>query len=290
MATMERVSLRRMTDGDLPAADELRRLAGWNQTLEDWRRLLWLEPRGCFVATEEGKVVGTVTTTTYGKALAWIGMMLVHADHQRRGIGTRLMRQALEYLQGVGVQCVKLDATPAGRPVYERLGFVSESTLTRWQRPSSVETQSPECTAASTRDLTDADWESVEDIDRAAFGASRSCLLRSLAHDSRAVLVWPAHGRVVGWGMVRPGANADYFGPLASSGDEGSLSLVMALLGRAGNHSMIWDVPDQNELAKTTAFRSGFAPIRPLTRMRLGPESVVGNRHNQFAIADPAVG
>src|SRR6266852_4773742 len=114
MATIENVSLRRMTDSDLRAADELRRLAGWNQTIEDWRRLLRLEPRGCFVAVQNGEVVGTVTTTTYGQALAWIGMMLVHPEHQRRGIGTRLMRQALEYLQGRGVKSVKLDATPAG--------------------------------------------------------------------------------------------------------------------------------------------------------------------------------
>ena len=53
---MEKVSLRRLIDGDLQAADELRRLAGWNQTLADWRRLLWLEPRGCFVAVENSKV------------------------------------------------------------------------------------------------------------------------------------------------------------------------------------------------------------------------------------------
>jgi len=290
MATMENVSFRRMTDSDLPAAHELRRLAGWNQTLGDWRRLLWLEPRGCFVAAQDGAVVGTVTTTTYGQALAWIGMMLVHAEHQRRGIGARLMRQALEYLQGGGVECVKLDATPAGRPVYERLGFVPESTLTRYQRPASGQTQAPEPAAASARALTDADWEVVEEIDHAAFGASRACLLRSLAHDSRAMLVWPAQGRVVGWGMVRPGANADYLGPLVCSSYEGSLSLQAALLGRAGSHSVIWDVPDQNELAKTTALRFGFTPIRPLTRMRLGSELVVGNRHYQFAIADPALG
>src|SRR5437660_10933274 len=105
---MEKVSLRSMTEGDLPAADELRRLAGWNQTLADWRRLLWLEPRGCFVAVENVAVVGTVTTTTYGQTLAWIGMMLVHPERQRRGIGTRLIRQALEYLHGLGVACVKL--------------------------------------------------------------------------------------------------------------------------------------------------------------------------------------
>ncbi len=287
---MEKVSLRRMTDGDLRVADELRRLAGWNQTLEDWRRLLWLEPRGCFVAVENGEVVGTVTTTTYGQALAWIGMMLVRAEHQRRGIGTRLMRQALEYLRDRGVACVKLDATPAGRLVYEKLGFVPESTLTRWQQPSSGKTQSPEPAVAGVRELTDADWEAVDDSDRAAFGASRTCLLRSLAHDSRAVLVWPAQGRVVGWGMVRPGANADYLGPLVCSSDEGSLSLVAALLGRVGSDSVIWDVPDKNESAKATAQRFGFAPLRPLTRMRLGPEMVAGDRQNPFTIADPAVG
>ncbi len=130
----------------------------------------------------------------------------------------------------------------------------------------------------------------MDAIDHAAFGASRACLLRSLAHDSRAVLVWPAQGRVVGWGMVRPGANADYLGPLVCSSEEGSLSLVTALLDRTGNPSVIWDVPDKNESAKAAAQRFGFAPVRPLTRMRLGPEMVAGERQNPFAIADPAVG
>jgi len=290
MAMMEKISLRRMTDGDLPAADELRRRTGWNQTLGDWRRLLWLEPRGCFVAIENSEVVGTVTTITYGQTLAWIGMMLVHPEHQRRGIGTQLMRQALDYLRDRGVACVKLDATPAGRPVYERLGFVSESTLTRCQRPTEGQTRSSEPAVASTRDLTEADWEVVENIDRAAFGASRACLLRSLAHDSRAVLVWPDQGHVVGWGMVRPGANADYLGPLVCSSEEGSLSLVAALLGKAGSHSVIWDIPEGNETAKATAERLGFTPVRPLTRMRLGPQIAAGDRPNPFAIVDPAVG
>ena len=287
---MKNITLRQMTEGDVPAADELRRLAGWNQTLEDWRRLLWLEPRGCFVAVQNGEVVGTVTTTTHGQALAWIGMMLVHEAHQRRGIGTRLMRQALEYLQGRGVKCVKLDATPAGRPLYEKLGFVSQWTLTRCRRLAEDETQYPESAASKARDLADADWDAVAEIDAVAFGAPRNRLLRSLAQDSRAGLVWPAQGRVVGWGMLRPGANDDYLGPLVCSSAEGSLSLVAALLGKAGRHAVIWDVPDQNKSAKTTAQRFGFVPLRPLTRMCLGPNPVADNPQAQFAIADPAVG
>jgi predicted N-acetyltransferase YhbS len=117
---MKDVILRRMTEADLPGADELRRLAGWNQTAEEWRRSLSLEPEGCFVALQDGKVAGTVTTITYGRALAWIGMMLVHPDHRGRGIGTGLMQQALKYLQDRGVKCIKLDATPAGQPLYEK--------------------------------------------------------------------------------------------------------------------------------------------------------------------------
>ena len=291
IATMENVSLRRMTDGDLPAADELRRLAGWNQTVEDWRRMLSLEPRGCFVAVLEGKVVGTVTSTTYGQTLAWVGMMLVHPEHQRRGIGTRLMRHVLECLQDWGVTCVKLDATPAGRPVYERLGFVPEWTLTRCRRPVVDQAEFPKDNSPNTRALLDLDWQTVDQIDHAAFGAPRSRLLRALAKQSRAVLVWPGQGRVVGWGMLRPGASADYLGPLVCSTVEGVFSLATALLGNAAaGHSVVWDIPDQNETANGAAQRLGFRPFRPLTRMCLGPNLVAGDPQSQIAIAGPAVG
>ena len=120
--------MRLMTENDLTAVDELRRIAGWRQTIEDWRRLLTLEPKGCFVTTQGDAAIGTVTTTRYGTELAWIGMMLVHPEHRRKGIATQLMKCVLEYLRSYGVQCVKLDATPAGRPLYEKLGFQAESS------------------------------------------------------------------------------------------------------------------------------------------------------------------
>ena len=47
------MNVRLMTEADLAAADQLRQLAGWNQAPEDWRRLLTLEPEGCFVAVED---------------------------------------------------------------------------------------------------------------------------------------------------------------------------------------------------------------------------------------------
>src|SRR5262245_49410777 len=112
------IAVRRLTEADLVAVDELRRFAGWNQTIADWSRFLRLEPDGCFLAAAGDQVVGTVTTTAYGRRVAWIGMMLVHPDYRRQGIGTTLMKHALAYLNGLRVATVRLDATPAGLPIY----------------------------------------------------------------------------------------------------------------------------------------------------------------------------
>jgi hypothetical protein len=47
-------------DSNGSAFDELRRLAGWNQTPADWRRMLCLEAEGCFLTLPGEQVVGTV--------------------------------------------------------------------------------------------------------------------------------------------------------------------------------------------------------------------------------------
>jgi len=125
--------LRHLTETDLDFADRMRAALGWNQRREDWARYLRHAPDGCFLAEWEGQPAGTVTTTSYGEDLAWIGMLLVHPDYRRRGIATALMERALEHLRSRRIRCIKLDATPEGRPVYERLGFRDEWTMQRWE-------------------------------------------------------------------------------------------------------------------------------------------------------------
>lgn len=284
-------TIREMTEADLPGADELRRVVGWNQTSQDWARMLRLSPSGCFVALDGDTIVGTVTTTPYGSTLAWIGMMLVHPEHRRRGIGRQLMLRALESLRQRNVQCVKLDATPAGLPLYEQLGFVREWELTRHQlTPGTLIVAGSSTPAPDVRVLAESDWEGIVKVDAAAFGTAREELLRSLAADSVRAVVWPAQGLAQGWGFLRPGANADYLGPIVCLSEEGSASLVAALLTGSRERPVFWDVPDLNEAAQAVARAAGFEPVRPLTRMRRGPEKLPSNPRAQFAIADPAVG
>src|SRR2546421_12274243 len=98
--TKNDLDIRRLSKSDIPAAMNLKELAGWNQSARDWQRLLEAEPGGCFAACQGDRVVATTTTTTYGKTLAWIGMVLVDREYRRLGIATSLMCQALGYLQG----------------------------------------------------------------------------------------------------------------------------------------------------------------------------------------------
>jgi GNAT superfamily N-acetyltransferase len=165
-------------ESDIPAAMQLKEAAGWNQTEDDWRRLLMLESDGCFGAVTDGSLVGTTTTTTYDKNLGWIGMVLVQPQNRRLGIATTLMKTALNYLNG-RVSTIKLDATHAGKPVYEQFGFHVESLIERWTGMSKSQTCERQIKAIdcdTRRDLLE--------LDRRAFMLIRTKLINSLIDEA----------------------------------------------------------------------------------------------------------
>ena len=81
------IAIETLREADLADAIQLSTGEGWNQTAADWRRLLRLAPGGGFAARADGRLVGTVTTTIYEPALAWIGMMIVRPAARRQGPG-----------------------------------------------------------------------------------------------------------------------------------------------------------------------------------------------------------
>lgn len=284
------VTIRTMQLDDLREADMLRDLAGWNQQLTDWRRMLRLDPDGCFVAALPDGVVGTVTTIRYGTDLGWIGMMLVHPEYRRRGIAQRLMETALVRLQQCGVRCIRLDATPAGEPVYRKLGFVDEWQFSRWHcaNPASAATA-----AAATESLV-CGWPPSSNgrtLDRMAFGTDRSQLLESLQDSCLCGLqtAETAEPQDTGFGMLRPGQRASSLGPIAA-GSPRVASLIVTGLLRHAPQDVFWDVPEPNGMAVQLAEQLGFDRLRPLLRMRFGPVTVMPRLDLQYALVDPAVG
>src|SRR5437899_2322980 len=125
------MTIRLMTMDDLPLGQHLTRQAGWNQTEADWRRMLDLQPDGCFVGEGEGAPVATTTTCLFGRT-AWVAAVLDEEALRRRGLGRALMQRALAFLESCGVTAVRLDATPLGRPLYEQLGFRAQFEVVRY--------------------------------------------------------------------------------------------------------------------------------------------------------------
>lgn len=280
--------IRPMTQADLPNADLLRQQAGWNQTAADWYRLWSYQPDGCFVAVPQDsdeidpQIVGTVTTTSYRAAnlpsLAWIGMMLVHSDFRRQGIGSQLMTVALDFLRSCDIDCIRLDATPAGQPVYEKLGFQPEFTFHRWKR----ETDLPCMPAVESAIRTD-DWTAAAELDLRAFGVNRFAWLQQVARDSRVRM------RDESFAMLRSGSLASYLGPVTATAPPVAEQLIDALLSEC-TQDVFWDILSTNPEAERMAQQRGFQRVRELTRMWTGTTQLPAEHQLQFALCDPGTG
>ena len=267
------VTIHPLTPGDLAFAQQVRHLAGWNQTDRDWLRLLDTDPGGCFLARLDGKPAGTATAISYGDKLAWIGMVLVHPDFRRQKVATTLMGHCLTHLlDRKQVRCVKLDATPAGQTVYEKLGFHTESGLARWEGRT--------IPAAEIEPLGEFGLDPVRDLDRRAFGTVREEFLERLSADSERIVITDD-----GFGMIRDGINATYLGPVNATTAAGGISMVRSLLQSPVDRPVFWDILEDNGEAVRLAETLGFRRQRSLVRMWTGQENLAGDPALQWAIS-----
>ena len=266
--------IRLLFESDIPAAMELKEAAGWNQTEADWRRLLSLEPNGCFGAVKAGRLVGTTTTTIYDE-LAWIGMVLVDPQHRRQGIAAQLMSVALDYLKDK-VRTIKLDATALGQPVYEKFGFEVESEIERWTGTASGRESQSDVVM---------DRAALLNLDRLAFNADRSKLIERLIDDSCVAPVFIRDG----YALARSGTRKTYVGPVVASDPQVIETLLDRMLSQLRGREVYVDI--NKECMEDTRLLSdrGFVKERELIRMVKGGPSKKTSPL-VVAIAGPEVG
>jgi GNAT superfamily N-acetyltransferase len=276
--------LRLMTPGDITAGMRLKDAAGWNQTSQDWARFLQFNPDGCFVVECEGRVAGTVATITYDDRLAWVGMVLVDPEFRGKGIGTALLERALGYLDSRRIPCIKLDATPQGKPLYQRLGFEVEYEIERRVLRRTVDARPP--VRAGVHDL-----DAVFAADREVFGADRSALLRSVASDFPELAIITHRGsELEGYALGRKGSLADHLGPWVAHSAGAAEELLESFLRRSRREMIFADVLIDNPWAPRLTNGKGFTVSRPLSRMYRGENSGPGRRDLTCSVLGPEFG
>ena len=278
---------REMTVGDIPGGLRLCRAARWNQLEPDWR--VFLErPGGCRVAERDGNIVGTIAALPYGGRFSWISMVLVDPVERGAGIGTRLLEETLHFLNDE--LCVRLDATPAGLPLYKRNGFAEEYAISRLT--TVVEEGRFRRQAAGIRPMTSEDFPAVLSQDAVAFGADRAFLLRNLfERDRRYAWVAIDGSKIAGYIFGRRGFVFDHLGPLVARDVEVARELTSGCLAAAAHGVKVGlDVPRRDTSWTGWLEQMGFAEERSLLRMFRGENRYPGRLSDVYAIVGPEFG
>ena len=244
-----------LTEHDIPLCMELSRLAGWNQTADDWQLLLQPAIGDCLAIHFDGRIVATTTLVCYGRELAWLGMVLTHPDFRRQGLARRLVEAALTIADKKRVKTVKLDATGLGLPLYRSLGFREEQTVERWSRSGTLSAYSHQTSHQTV----------AFELDKEAFGADRTPILQLLANRAT------PHADEDGFAMSRPGSRAYYLGPCLARSPESAKRLIKSCLTTSPGE-WYWDLLTANNAAVHLATELNFQRQRILVRMVKGPD------------------
>jgi GNAT superfamily N-acetyltransferase len=261
--------------------------AGWNQTAADWRLMLETG-EGIGQLTADGELVASAVILPYGGKLAWIGMVLTTESFRRRGLATANLRWAIRRCEALGL-IAGLDATPAGREVYEPLGFADLFGLTRFEAEAPAATpRAPD--GVTLRPMRADDLDRVARAEADALGAERCRLVAHLwqtAPDGASVA---EGGRgLEGFVFCRPGRLARHIGPLCAGDVKIAEALLARTIGDRREPASI-DVPDDQPAFAAWLGECGFAPVRPFMRMLKDARSVPGDPRRIFAIAGPELG
>ena len=222
------------------------RLVEDDEVEPDWfvarmRDYIALEPDGCFALVDNGRPRGMVTTTCYQK-VGWIGWLYVAEAERGKGLGEKLMRQALGYCITRGLRSIVLVAVVEAVSLYRRCGFKSQFQTQHFviqpDKFSPVEHQT-----IQVHEFTPEDLPRLQNLDNAQFSQDRF----------RHLEVLTANPNFAGWVAVSGSQPVGYLFSTATSGDRQVGPLVVDP-----------DVPDSTAVLSALLSAALDADSRPM--------------------------
>lgn len=269
------ISIHPFTEAELEVTNEMLK-AAYNVPLsrkESLCRYLSLQPGGAFVAKHDGMVIGFGGAMDYGP-FAYIGLMAVHPNMQKRGVGRLILERLLAWLDERRCPTALLDASPVGAPLYKRYGFTAEDTTAVLRLTQRVPL--PDSSSEAISLLSKADLPAVVAFDTPYFGADRHAILSSYWADDRlrAFIVRDSNRQITGYLFAQPTT----LGPwVVNTVEDAEQLLVKALTLPFGDEPNAF-VSAHNTAALQLLNRYGFTQQRTLSHMRRGRQ-IQRSRH-----------
>jgi Acetyltransferase (GNAT) family len=232
------------------------------------------------VGCVQGRVIATGLATA-NHPVGWLGAIIVAAEYRGRGFGRAITEDLCRRLRAAGCTTLSLEATDAGRPMYERMGFRLTTHYHQLQAEHlDVEPAAPG--GARVRRLETADLPAVLELDRLATAEDRSAPLRvlaaGLASGDRDDTPRPGGGG--GWILERSGVVSGYlfpaeraYGPTVAPLFADGLYLLdlHRFVVPAGAHVRA-GIPDEHPAAWRELAGRGWQETWRAPRLLLGPD------------------
>ena len=99
---------------------------GWDSILP--KMVFYVESSFCFPIKViiDNKIVGLGATIIHENT-AWLGHIIVHNENRGKGLGKLITQKLIEIAKQKQCQTILLIATEFGAPVYEKVGFVTQT-------------------------------------------------------------------------------------------------------------------------------------------------------------------
>lgn len=210
---MSKITLVPFERAHLEGAFALSKAEGWPQRLEDWALVQSLSTG--VVALSGTRVVGCALRTDFGAGHATVNMVIVGREARGQGLGRRVLETVCDT-----DRALRLVATEAGRPVYEKLGFQTvamiaqhQGVLGEVQATGRAESARPEDAAA------------IALLESDSFGAERSALSAWIAAQTHCAVI-RRDGDVVGYASRRDFGRGVLIGPVVAETPEDAKALI----------------------------------------------------------------
>ena len=245
--------------------------------LEDWQMLMTLSQGRA--ALRDGVVIGTVLRADYGPDVSLLNMIIVRQSERGQGIGYKLMSSLMDEVR---VCELRLVATKAGIPLYEKLGFESEGEIFQCQGEIvSVGLPDEQISPAKRGDT-----HAIIELNSRFLAADRSALVHWLAKHARLAVARGAEDEILGYAALRRFGKGHVIGPIQASSKCQAQNLVRYFAASLAGQFVRIDTDDVLGVMPWLG-NLGLRCVDTVTRMRKNPQT---NPQPVFGLCSQALG
>lgn len=244
----KKYTIKTMSRNEIDIAIEWAAQEGWNPGLHDADCYYTADPNGFFIGLLDDEPVATISVLNYGSSFGFLGFYMVKPEHRGQGFGMQIWKAGFQYLEGLNVG---LDGVVAQQENYKKSGFKLAYRNIRYEGVGGG--SSPE--NSEIVELSTLPFETIDIFSEPFFPANRSSFTQAwISQPGCHALGIMQHGKLAGYGVMRPCRSGYKMGPLFSDSPELAEALFLALKSKVSSLDPVFlDTPEVNQAAMALA-------------------------------------